>query len=125
MVGTSQQVQAGFLVVFTGDLQGTQAQLQFTGEGGGVKALLQHVVAGQLVNHAGMQQQIARRPLRRAQQAQQSLVHQRAFQQQCQIIFTPEQGFNPVNQAHCSVFAHGPFAQPQGGALHQTAQSGA
>jgi hypothetical protein len=47
-----------------------------------IKALLQHLAIGQLVDHARVLQQVARRPARRAQQSQQALVHRRALEQQ-------------------------------------------
>ena len=125
MMGTSQQVQTGFFVVFTGAFQGVQAKLQFVGKDRAVKTLVQHVVVGQLVNHTGVQQQVTCRPSGRAQQAQQPLMYQWTLQQQCQVIFAPKQRLYPVDDAHSSLFAHSAFAEPQSGALHQPAQAGA
>jgi hypothetical protein len=82
MVGAAQQVQQGFVVVLAGGLQRGQAQGQLALEVGHHKALGQQRVAGQLVDHAGVLQQVACGPFGGAQQVQQLLVHGGALQQQ-------------------------------------------
>ena len=84
---------------------------------------MQHGVAGQLVNHTRVLEQVARRPLRRAQQAQQPLMHLRALQQQRQITFAAQERLDPVHDPQGGLFSHAAFRQPLGGALHQLAKA--
>ena len=92
---------------------------------GGVKALGQHGAAGQLVNHAGVGLQVARGPARRAQHAQQALVHLWALVEQRQIALAAQQRLHPVDQAPASQFGGAALTQPLGAALHQFEQAGA
>ena len=67
MVGTAQQIEQGFIVIFACGLQRSQAQGQFMLEVGGDKTLSENGVAGQLIHHAGVQLQIACGPAGRTQ----------------------------------------------------------
>ena len=125
VVGAAQQVQASLLVVFAGALQGSQPLLELSNKDRGVKALLQQIVAGQLVNHARVLQQITGRPLGRAQQAQQAFVYRRALQQHGQVTFAAQQRLDPVDQAQRRLFTDLALQQPDRGALHQPGQAGA
>ena len=122
MVGTAQQIQQCLVVVFAGDLQGSAAALQIPLEVCCAEALLQYFIAGQLVNHAGVLEQVAGGPARRAQHAQQPLVHRGALQQQGQITLAPQQGLDPVGNAHGGVFIHTAVLQPPPCAGHQPDQ---
>ena len=75
MVGTAQQVEQAFLVVFAGPLQGHQARLQLTFKLGGIETAVKQVAAGQLVNDTRVLQQIACGPLGRTQQTEQALIN--------------------------------------------------
>ena len=119
MVGAAQQVEQGFLVVLAGRLQCVAPLHQFLLELGRDKALGQHGVAGQLVDYAGVLQQVASGPSRRAQQAQQPLVHGRALQQQREVALAAQQRLHPVGDAHRRIFTDTAFTQPLPGALHQ------
>ena len=79
MVGAAQQVQAGFFVVFAGTFERRDTLMKLTRKRRRIESFMQHHVAGQLVNHAGVLQQITRWPFRRAQQAQQALMDCRAL----------------------------------------------
>ena len=76
---SAQQVQASLFSVFAGDGQRRQPRMQLLGKASGVKPLMEHGVIGQLINHTGVFEQIARGPLGSAQQPQQALVHLRSF----------------------------------------------
>ena len=123
VVGPTQQVQAGFVIVFSGPMQGGQPLLQFIRKSTPVKALMQHGIAGELVNHTRMAQQIACWPLRRPQQAQQSLMHGGTLEQQGQVVFAPQQGFYPVDDAQGRSFCDRAFAEPLGSPLNQQCQA--
>ena len=123
MVGAAQQVQQGFVVVFARGLERGQAQRQLALEVGGNEAVVEDGIAGELVDHTGVLQQIARGPARRAQQVQQALMHRRTLQQQRQIAFAPQQRLQPVDQAHAGFFAHAAVGHPLRGALHQAEQA--
>ena len=125
VVGPAQQVQTSFFVVFAGTLQGSQPLLELSHKDPGVKALLQQIVAGQLVNHARVLQQITGRPLGCAQQAQQALVNRRALQQHGQVTFAAQQRLDPVDQTQRRLFTDLALQQPDRGALHQSGQPGA
>ena len=122
MLGAAQQVQQGLVVVFAGGLQRFEPLRQFALKVGHHKALGHQRVAHQLVDHAGVLQQVAGGPFGGAQQGQQLLVHGRALQQQGQVAFAAHQGFEPVGQAPGSFQAAAAFAQPLGGALHDAEQ---
>ena len=125
VVGAAQQVEQGFVVVFAAAGQRGAPVIEFQLEVAGRKAFIQHVGTGQFVNHAGVQQQVARRPARGPQQTQQALMHIGALQQQGQVAFSPQQGFNPVGQAHGRLWRGAAFVNPLGGAGNQAHQAGA
>ena len=125
MVGATQQVEQRFLVVFAGAGQGIAPVVELELEVHRAETFAQHVDAGQFVDHAGVQQQVACRPARCAQQAQQSLMHIGPLQQQCQVAFAPQQWLHPVGQSHCRLFGGATLAHPLRGARHQPHQSGA
>ena len=116
VMGAAQQVEQGFVVVLAGAGQRLAAMLKFLLELGRGKALVEHVGVGQLVDHARMQQQVARRPARRTQDAQQALVHVGAFEQQGQVAFAPQQRLDPVGQAHGRGLGDAAVADPLRGA---------
>ena len=86
------------------------------------KPLVQHLHAGEFINHAGVQQQVAGGPAGCTQQAQQALMHIGALQQQCQIALAAQQGLYPVGQPHCSDFCGLAVVHPLGGAGNQADQ---
>ena len=123
VVGAAQQVEQFLLVVFTGRLQGGQPRRKLLLELRGVETLEQHLGAGELVDHAGVLEQIARRPARRPEQAQQPLVHRRALLQQGQVTLAPEQRLDPVGHAQTGGFADAALVEPGTGALDQPHQA--
>ena len=125
MVGSPENVQTRLFVVFPRALDRLQPLAQFFDITCSIKALAQHVAVGQLINHPRVAKQVARWPFSRTQQTQQSLVHNRALEQQRQITFPPQKRLNPVHDAQCGVFTHGPFCQPHRRTLHQLRQASA
>ena len=120
VVGTAQQIEQRFVIVFGAALQGRQSTLQFLLEIDGIKAFVQHGIAGQLINDAGMLEQVACGPAGRTQHAQQALVHVGAFQQQGQIALAPQQRLNPVGQPHCGLLGDLALGEPLRGAQNQS-----
>ena len=114
MVRTPQQVKERFIVVLAGYRQGGAALLQLVGKVLRHKTLRQHVIAGQLVDHAWVLQQVAGRPLGITQQSQQTFMHRGALQQQSQVTLATQQGFDPVDQPHGGLFADFALANPGG-----------
>ena len=125
VVAAAQQVEQVFLVVLAGGGQRLVAPFQLLLEGGGIEAVVQQAGAGQLVDDAGVLHHVARRPARRAQHAQQALVHRRALQQQGNVALAPQQRLDPVGHAQHAVFADAAFLQPLRGALQQAHQAAA
>ena len=125
MVCPAQQVQQSFLIVFTGCLQRLAALFQFSLEFSRHEPLLQHAVAGQLIDDTGVLEQVPRRPSGCAQHAKQSLMHQWALQQQRQITLPSQQGFDPVSDANSGVLADFSLPQPLPRASYQPNQTGA
>ena len=122
MVGTPQQVEQRFVVVLAGCGQRGPPLLELGFELNLSKTFGQHLVVGQLVDHARMQQQVTGRPARIAEQSQQALVHCRAFQQEGQITFAPQQGLDPVRQNHGGLLADRTAAYPGCSPEHQLDQ---
>ena len=79
VVGAAQQVEQGFLVVFSACGQGLAARFQFGLELLRVEAFFVELLAGQLVDHAGMFEQVARGPFGGTEHMQQTLVYRGAF----------------------------------------------
>ena len=125
VLSAAQQVQQGFVVVLAGGPQRGQSQGELAFEIGHHKALGQQRVAYQFIDDAGVLQQVACGPPSGAQKVQQLLVHRGAFQQQGQITFAAQQGFEPVHEAHGCFFGDAAFAQPLRRALDQPEQSSA
>ena len=125
VMGTAQQVEQAFFVVFASALQGLPPSLQFGLKFGSIETADEQVAPSQLVDHTGMLQQITCRPFGCAQQAQQPFMHRRALQHQCQITLATQQGFDPVDHAQHGLFAHAAVLQPLGGALQQAHQAAA
>ena len=67
MVGAAQQVEQGLVVILACSLQGCKAPVQLCLKTLRVKAFFKHGVTRQLVYHAGVFEQVARRPACRAQ----------------------------------------------------------
>ena len=124
MMGPAQQVEQGFVIVFAGGRQGGAPLLEIQFEISGAEALTQHVRAGQLVNHTRVQQQVARRPAGRAQQAQQPLMDIGPLQQQRQVAFAAQQRLNPVGQTQRRGFSDYPLMHPLRCAGQQPHQPG-
>ena len=104
MVGTPQQVKQAFFVVFARALERHQTGVQVGLELSRIEAGGEQVATGQLVDHARVLHQVACRPTRRAQQAQQTLMDGGTLQQQRQVNLTAHQGFEPIGHAqHCNI----------------------
>ena len=108
MVGTAQQIQQAFLVVFARALQRHQAGLQLALEFGGIKTGAEQVAPGQLVDDARVLQQITRGPLGRTEQALPANIEaEAAFLGACLIDnrvmedlpvpLTPDHFFEPIH----------------------------
>ena len=59
---------------------------------------MQQAFVGGLVDDAGMQHQVAHRPARQAEQAQQPVLHFRALGEQGEIALPPQQRLDPVDE---------------------------
>ena len=80
MVRAAQEVEQRFLVVLRAGAQMGVTAFQFAGEGGGVKAFVEHADGGKFVDHTRVFKQVARRPTRCTQEAQQAGVDARALE---------------------------------------------
>ena len=80
-------------------LPGGMAFLEFGGVGGGIEAAVQQALVGELVDHAGVQHQVAHRPARQAEQAQQPRLHLGALDQHREVALAPQQRLEPVDEA--------------------------
>ena len=96
--------------------------IEFALEVCGAKALIEHVRAGQFVNHAGVQKQVACRPAGGAEHAKQAFMHVGALQQEGQIALTPQQRLYPVGQANGGLLGDKSFMHPLASACDQPAQ---
>ena len=125
MVSPAQQVQQGFVIVFTRAMQCGAPTFQLLLEVLRIKALFEHCVTCQFVNHTRVFQQIAGRPTRCAQHVQQALVHIGAFQQQGQVTLAAQKRFDPVGQAHGRDLADFALGHPLRRTQHQTRKASA
>ena len=107
MHGAAQQVEHVFFVVFAGGLQGLQAQRQLVFEGFRLEALLQHGIVGQLVDHAGVANQVAGGPAGQRQNVQHMRVDGGLLQHQRQVALAAQDGFQPVHEAQHAAFLAG------------------
>jgi len=123
VVRATQQVQQRLFVVVAAGGQRLTARLEVGLELRRLEALLVQLLPGQVVDHTGMAQQVARRPLGGTEHAQQPLVHRRALLQQRQVALAAQQRLDPVAQAQRRALAHPPFLEPSPGALQQPQQA--
>ena len=123
MVGVAQCVQQLLFVVLPAALPAGGTFFQFEAERGWVEALLQQAFIGQLVDHARVAHQVLHRPARHAQKAQQPAVHFGPLDQQCEVVFAPQQRLQPIDKTQRCGFGATAVLDGPAGALHQAAQA--
>ena len=84
---------------------------------------MQQFLVGQLVDDAGVQHQVALRPARQAEQAQQPVQHFGPLGQQRQIALAAQQRLEPVDEGGRGGFAAALLPDRVGGAAHQAGQA--
>ncbi len=103
VVGAAQRVEQQLFVGLARALPAGVALLELALVGDRIEAVVQQPLVGELVDDAGMQHQVAHRPARQAEQAQQPVLHLGPLGQQGEIALAPEQRLEPVDELDRSV----------------------
>ena len=119
----AQRVEQRLLVALARALPGLMARIEVADEIVAVEAAVQQALVGEFVDHAGVAHQIAHRPAREAEQAQQPRLHLGPLDEQREVALAPQQRLDPVDEAQRRIRRAAIARHRVGGARHQLGQA--